>query len=400
MILADVVEQHAEEAAHLWSIRDRAALAPGWNAEKLAGLDERIEAHLDGLRLAGAEGWEILRDTLPLGEAGELFAAGALAFGALKPEWVEPVVEAAAADPLLGRGLVSAVGWLDGRAAAKPLRLLLAGDDPAILVLGLRAAAIRRVDPGPALATALQGDHPGLRAAAQRSVGELAASIHLPAVLAALEHPDPACAFWAAWTGAVLGGDPVAVDTLAAAIEGPSWERAIPAALWRLDAARAAAWPGELMSAPETAAQGVRAAGLWGDPLWIPRLIEFMEDPAFSRAALEAFVWITGVDVVQARLRGEPVSPAPDEGNDDEFPPEDRDAGLDFPNPRAVGDWWESHRSRFPAGRRFLLGRPWSTEALDQALAVASQRHRAGLAVARAVHFPGSPLPEIRRRVG
>lgn len=398
MILSDIVEQHAEEAAHLWSIRDRAVLAPDWNAGKLADLDERIEAHLDGLRVAGSEGWEILRETLPLEEPGEIFAAGVLAFSAMKPEWVEPVVEAAVGDPLLGRGLISAIGWLNDRGAAKPLRLLLASPDPSILRLGLRASAIRRTDPGPPLGVALSSENGLLRAAALRTVGELAALPHLPAVLACLMDEDPECRFWAAWSGALLGGDPQAVDALVAMVTGSRWEQVLPVPLLRLDFQRAGAWPGELMADPLTARQGIRAAGLWGDPTWIPSLLERMDDSRTARAAGEAFCWITGVDLALARLRGGSPLPSPEEKDEDAVPPADPDEGLEFPSPQATADWWQKNRSRFPSGRRFLLGQAWSGESIDRALTSGSQRLRAASAVAWGLTYPGSPLPEIRRR--
>lgn len=77
-ILPEIVRQHAEMAAHLWNIYDRHLLNPDENPdmdeERLARLVERLEAHLDGLRVAGADGLKIakrLYEEFP--EAGELF---------------------------------------------------------------------------------------------------------------------------------------------------------------------------------------------------------------------------------------------------------------------------------------------------------------------------------------
>src|SRR4030095_1130335 len=46
-IIPDVVEQHAEEAAFLWNLRDAATEEPHYALRHLAALEERIEAHID-----------------------------------------------------------------------------------------------------------------------------------------------------------------------------------------------------------------------------------------------------------------------------------------------------------------------------------------------------------------
>ena len=58
-VLTHIVEQHAEEAAFLWPLRDTGVDAPHYKRHHLARLDERVEAHVDGLRVAGEAGWRI-----------------------------------------------------------------------------------------------------------------------------------------------------------------------------------------------------------------------------------------------------------------------------------------------------------------------------------------------------
>ena len=48
-----IIDQHAEEAAFLWLLRSNAVSAPHYDLDDLSGLDERVEAHIDGLRIAG-----------------------------------------------------------------------------------------------------------------------------------------------------------------------------------------------------------------------------------------------------------------------------------------------------------------------------------------------------------
>lgn len=77
-VLPEIVRQHAEMAAFLWTVYDHHLLHPGENPdmdeERLARLVARLEAHLDGLRVSGEEGKKIaaaLYQEFP--EAGELF---------------------------------------------------------------------------------------------------------------------------------------------------------------------------------------------------------------------------------------------------------------------------------------------------------------------------------------
>ena len=77
-ILENIVRQHAEQAAFLWTVYDRALLYPDENpdmdADRLARVVEQLEAHLDGLRVAGADGLRIAEERLAeYREPGELF---------------------------------------------------------------------------------------------------------------------------------------------------------------------------------------------------------------------------------------------------------------------------------------------------------------------------------------
>jgi len=79
-IIEEVVTQHAEETAFLWLLRDGAIYAPHYSLVDLAQLDARVDAHLDGLRIAGDVGWELCKEAMSQEEAGEIFAAAILAF--------------------------------------------------------------------------------------------------------------------------------------------------------------------------------------------------------------------------------------------------------------------------------------------------------------------------------
>lgn len=78
MVINEIVSQHAEEAAFLWLLRSNAVSAPHYSLKDLAKLDGRVEAHLDGLRVAGEPGWELCKAGLGNEENGEVFAASVM----------------------------------------------------------------------------------------------------------------------------------------------------------------------------------------------------------------------------------------------------------------------------------------------------------------------------------
>ena len=77
-VLKDIVRQHAEQAAFLWTVYDYHLLHPDENEEmdeeRLDRLIEQLEAHLDGVRVAGEDGLAIAEERYAeFPEAGELW---------------------------------------------------------------------------------------------------------------------------------------------------------------------------------------------------------------------------------------------------------------------------------------------------------------------------------------
>lgn len=77
-VIEDILRRHAEQAAFLWTVYDYNLLNPEENEdmdeERTARLVERLEAHLDGLRVAGADGLRVAEERhAEFPEAGEMF---------------------------------------------------------------------------------------------------------------------------------------------------------------------------------------------------------------------------------------------------------------------------------------------------------------------------------------
>ena len=81
----DILEEHADEAAFLVQLRVAAFSSPTETFETLAFQDERLIAHLDGLAVAGAEGWRAVRGALTSDKPREVFVGSWTAF-AVNPD--------------------------------------------------------------------------------------------------------------------------------------------------------------------------------------------------------------------------------------------------------------------------------------------------------------------------
>ncbi len=406
MINEVVVEQHAEEAAFLWGQRDRGVYAPNFRLKDLARWDERVEAHLDGLRIAGESGWRLCEKALETGGPGEVFAAAILALGGGDCAHVEQVLKAVAVEGKLQRGFISALGWLPWGQAEPRIRAMLRTEQPSVRRMAIGGCAVQRRDPGPILAQALADPDAQLRARALKSCGELGRADLLPAILRVRADSDYACGFYAAWSAARLGDR--STDTLGslrqlATSPGPFAERALDIALRIMDLSAALEWQRQLSREPKHLRQAAIAAGTIGDPALVANLMGLMRVPNVARIAGAAFALITGVDLAYHDLDAEPpavVKETPNEQPKDDNVGIDRDKELRWPWPDLVAGWWRKNVARFTAGRRYLLGQEIGEGSLRDALATGYQPQRAVAALELGLRSPATPLFEVRARAG
>jgi uncharacterized protein (TIGR02270 family) len=400
MVIETVVNQHAEEVAFLWLLRDAAVHTPHYSLTDLAHLDDRVDAHIDGLRIASDIGWKICKEALSQEEAGEVFAAAVLAFESGNETRIQTALEVGSTSPELSRGLVSALGWFSYQQAETCITQLLTSASPVLRRIGLAACAVHRQDPGYPLAATLSDDDPLLRARALRAAGQLGRVDLLHLLQNSLTLDDELCRYSAAWSAALLG-DIGAIPTLQAIadLDVPYKEEAVKMALRRMDLTTAHYWQKSLVQKPDSIRLAVIGAGVIGDPGSIPWLIDQMTIPELARVAGEAFMMVTGVDIAYEDLEGEwpeGFEAGPTEDPEDENVDMDPDEDLPWPEPEAIQAWWYNHRGQFQRGTRYLLGNPMSIAWLQNVLRNGMQRQRAAAALELAMRQPGQPLFEVR----
>jgi uncharacterized protein (TIGR02270 family) len=397
-----VVEQHAEEAAFLWTMRDQAVLAPNYALKDLERLDERVEAHLDGLRIAGQVGFEACRRALEGAAPGEVFAAGVLGIGAADEGLIQKVLAFSGVEGLR-RGLVSALGWLPFEKVAGKIGGFLSSEHPEVRRIGVAASAVHRVDPGLPLRDAIADENPFLRARALRTVGELGSLELLPKLRSGFADSNQSVRFAAAWSATRLSPSVDSLAVLRRIVEsgGHFSVEALQIAIRRMDLASAKSWQALLGRKNQNLRIAVIAAGAIGDPSLIPWIVENMNLPPLARVAGEAFSMITGVDLAYEDLDGdEPPGFEAElkENADDEDVSMDLDEKLRWPVPALVTKWWNKHRDRFESGKRYLRGKEIAIESLRETLTNGKQRERAVAALELSLRYPMRPLFEVRAR--
>ena len=328
--LPDIVEEHAEEAAFLYDQRSFLRRT-GQDAWPLVGvIEDRMEAHLDGLLIAGPAGVEAAAawaDRDPgaawasaevLAKTDAIGAAATLAGGTRSGAFQDAVAS--------GLRRAAPPSWSDAWATS------LAGDGPFSVALAADVVGAQRIALGEAVLDALDAaratEVPAL-------IGALSELRYWPA-LSVLFHrhlrsDDPSVAAAAA-LALVRFGEPRAVEALDRwAQEGRGPVEALAVAGRR--------------SAGATLAQSLAlgspgasvAAGLFGDVRLVPALIDHLDtDPA--GAALGLYIMTGGIQD-GGRVSG-PAGPETERGR------------------RAWDAWWDRHSDRFEDSVRYRLGQP------------------------------------------
>ena len=400
-VIPHIIDQHAEEAAFLWLLRHNAVYAPHYNLKDLAKLDGRVEAHIDGLRIAGDYGWEACCHNLEFKERGEVFTAAIIALEGNHIDRINKVYQIAEEAPETLNGLVSAFGWVDPHHLQGKVNGLLVSKNPLWRQVGIAACAIHRVDPGKFLDQAIQDDDTQLRVRALRAAGELGRVDLKPALLEQVNNQNPVVGFWAAWSVVLLGGRGNALSSLQTRIfEGSDFSlKAMQLALRVLNLQEVKELLKALVQNGNRNREAIIGAGMSGDPSYMSWLIKQMEVPELAKIAGESFSFISGVNIAYDDLEGElpkNFATGPTENPGDEEVAMDPDEDLSCPDPLLIDRWWNQHQLNFLPGVRYLLGKPINEFQCQTVLRSGKQRQRQAAALELSLMQPTTPLFETR----
>lgn len=392
-VVESVVRQHAEEAAFQWVRRSSAVRSPKYSLKDIAALDNRVEAHVDGLRLAGEQAWVVCEEALA-NDPGEMFAATAFAFRAAPDKLasrLETLLARLESAPELQRGFLGGLGFSSWPSISTYARSWLASDAPLLKALGLAAFRIhQRAPPDASLQQALAMVEPEVLQEALSLVGELAVERSAPTIPAEPKGPARLRLLWAL-SSLHLQRTAPAMPVLHSLADEDSRE-AQPAAellVRRLDEQSALKWIRQGMGRPDRRRRAVLAVGAAGYPKLVDDLVSLMEDEAIARAAGFAFTMLTGADLEFLDLDGEPPIPS-DEEVDSAIA--DPDAELPWPHVARIRDWWAQNKKDYLAGRRYLMGLPVERASLQRVLVSGKQPHRRAAALEQVLLDAKTPL--------
>lgn len=387
--------------------RSHLVRAPHVGLQALRRLDDRVEAHLDGLAVGGAAGLAAVRAQLAEAAigmaAGEAFALGVLSLRSHDDARVDELLALTAERDDVQRGLASAFGWVSAADLRGVVARTLASPHPHAQAIALAACRMHRADPGAALGTALGHAAAKLRVAALRTAAHLGRHELLNPMLAALNDADPDVAFWAAWSACRLGERKATRVALwsASQLHNERGRLALQMLMSASTKDQASELARQISAATQAEPTGantrrlIRAMGLLGDVRLVPWLIERMKSPADARLAGEAFSWITGADFAAHQLETleAPESAAgPTEDPADDDVGMDEDEGLPWPDVAKVQAWWaRSPLATAAPSARLVQGGPIDDRPhLQGVLREGTQRLRAHAALLLAVAEPTS----------
>lgn len=292
-IVENVIRAHAEGVAFCWAQFSLAFLSDPVDQVVIDRRRTETEAHLDGLRIAGAAAWPILIDQLETyEERGEIFTAAILAFEQSNGRRLLQALSLAETDE--GRvGLRGAVAWAAPELTAAYIRKWLDSSSPALRWLAVAAFVDRNADPGTRLERLLSDPDDKVRALACTAAAKAHRDDLVPRLRELLETSEADVELAAATALLELGHPPD--DTLTtplrrAVLADPGNVQLLRKLVRASPPEDIRAWLAMLMQDSETAPVAVRGAGMLGDTTLVPWLVEQMREPELAGAAGRAFL--------------------------------------------------------------------------------------------------------------
>ena len=360
--IPDIAEEHYEEVQFLWSQRRNALHSAAYTMREMAMLEERIEAHVQGLLVLGAQLPDFLAKGLESENTMAAFAAAYVLLRSGSPDAIQRVRDAfVGAEGKRLDGIREALAQGPAAPLIPLLQSLFVSAPPPLAVAAGEALAFHRalqVSPEQ-LSPLLRDEAPAVRRGAWRIVAYAGMAVQAALYDIALRDDDPgvkaAALTAAAWNGYggwlthcraladAPGPDGVPAIAMLAAVLPPQEYKAITA----------------LAALPAFGPERHQIAAAFGHPVMIDFLLAEMEsaDPATAAGAGAAFGRMLGVAVESGRrARLQPADGKPVDAFEAEFLDE-----VQLPDVSRAREHWERVRPQLAHATRVAHGLDVST---------------------------------------
>jgi len=365
----DIVEEHLEEAAFLWTQWEQALDSHEHVlAEVVGGEEWRLRAHLEGLDIAGpAAAKRLLLPVLESEERGLLCAAAHVLLASREPGAAQAVWGRLVDGPEdAGRALLRAAALSERVGVDRELLAVMSRLKPGLRPAVLEALGARGAKVTGALRDLTVEDGPERWAAALHIAPFAERSVAGAWIQKGL-HGEGGVLDAAVRTGLVLGMRSAGLRCRQLA------EAGAPEAGLSLLALAVGGEPADLqcvvraLDAPNLRDAAVWALGFSGQPVAAEAVLRVLRETGGWLAA-DAFAAITGMPL-EVGATGPEAKESDGLDEDEEESLASSGALLPPAGPPGTWDglaveaWWKHERTRFESGRRFLRGHPWTPEA-------------------------------------
>lgn len=319
----DALRQHVELAAFLWAQRDTLLNADPPDVQVAKSIGERLDVHLDALRIAGAAAWPFaIEQWADFPDKGELFACVWLAIELEDEKGLNESIEFFRAERSAAYGFVGALEIHRADKIARWVRQWVPHEDTVRRQLAAHAIDVHKMDPGKTLLYLLKDSGAETRSIGLRLTARFRRIELVEVVAALLDDRDAQVRFWAGIALAELGfGERARPDLEAvAASDDANALTALRTLIKTTQPQEVRSWLGGLMRAENPMA--VRAVGMLNDKTYLNWLVDRMREPAMAIAAGAAFLELFP-DAAQ---------------EDDLFTIDPAEAGLEFVHRFEYGD--------------------------------------------------------------
>jgi len=362
-VISHILGQHAEEAAFYWLRRQEALWRPSYRCSHQQRLDQLLDAHLEGLRVAAPAALPIVLDNLQRWKTpDEVFASTYTLLHGGAVDW-SPLERVLEAQPSSASGAAAALIWSPGPEAQACMQRWSESAIPALRAAAAAAYAVLHANDSPAargawLEKTLSDPASQVHARALRCIGEWRLPELAENIYKAWTGKDTLCRFESAYAMAWLGlaqADAAMLETLPH-MQGNRQRRA--ALLFALTAQPEAftTWVQQAQADPVQSRLLIWSLAFRGDAFALTKLLEYLYMPHLTQLAAYAICHVTGLDLDKEGLW------RPEEQNDPQAPHYSEDDGLLVADTAPLVDWVQRYIASMPRGSRRLAGKDMSPE--------------------------------------